>query len=108
MTIYSETVPFTTSAMSVVDRRFNTKKEVKVMTATTVFDRMIDAPVAHRARPHGLDRAVMLLSVSMLKWARRRTERSLVSPERHAQLVSEVEAQTRREHDSALRAARVR
>jgi hypothetical protein len=108
MTIYSETVPFTAPTMSVVDRRFDSKREVKEMTATTAFDRMIDSPVAHRARPHGLDRAVMLVSVSMLKWARRRTERAIVSPERHARLVSEAEALMRREHDSALRVARVR
>jgi hypothetical protein len=89
--------PETVAEMSAADRRFDSKEEVTTMTATTA-----------RPRPHGLDRAVMRLSLAMLIWARKRSERSAISHDQHTQRVSQALAIETREHDAALRFARVR
>ncbi|MCU1440599.1 MAG: hypothetical protein JWP85_1596 [Rhodoglobus sp.] len=96
------------TAMSVDDRNFDLDEEVKTMTVTTAFDRLIDAPAGRRARPHGVDRLVMRLSLAMLIWARERAERDAVSHDERVLRISQVRATQRREHDAALRAARVR
>jgi hypothetical protein len=94
--------------MSVVHRNFDTKEEVIVMTSTVVLDRTVDtlvvdaapaekpqvnpgfvnpkladAPLANGARPHGFDRLVMRLSVTMLLWAQRRAVKGSISFEEH-------------------------
>jgi hypothetical protein len=83
--------------MSAVDRRFDSKEEVRTMTATTA-----------RPRPHGLDRAVMRLSLAMMIWARKRAERSAMTHSQRGRQVSQARAIEAREHDAALRFARVR
>ena len=94
--------------MSVVERNFDTKEEVNSMTATAGFTTRTTRTTARRARPHGLDRLVMRLSLSALLWARRRADRAAMTPEQHARVVDAAAALQRREHDSALLAARVR
>ena len=78
--------------MSVVDCSFDsekdTKKEVKPMTSavatdldfvtSSVRDVMHDGFTRH-ARPSALDRAIMRLSVAMLRWARTHADRSFRS-----------------------------
>jgi len=78
--------------MSVVDCSFDrekdTKKEVKPMTSaiatdldfvtSSVRDVMHDGFTRH-ARPSALDRAIMRLSVAMLRWARNHADRSFRS-----------------------------
>jgi hypothetical protein len=96
------------TAMSVDDRSFDGEKEVKTMTATTAFDRAVNAPARRRARPHGVDRLVMRLSLAMLIWARKRADRDALSHDERALRVSQARALQTREHESALRVARVR
>ena len=109
--------------MSVVHRNFDTKEEVIVMTSTAVLDRTVgalvvetaaaesfhadqsfvdpklaDAPLANGARPHGFDRLVMRLSVTMLLWAQRRAVKGSISFEEHRRrylVQRELEAQSR-------------
>jgi hypothetical protein len=101
MTILLERTPTgsheTIAEMSAADRRFTSEEEVTTMTATTA-----------RPRPHGLDRAVMRLSLAMMIWARKRTDRFAISHDERAQRVSQALAARAREHDAALRVARVR
>jgi len=73
------------------------------MTATETFDSTL-------ARAHGLDRIVMKLSLTMLRWAEARSERATAHPldrDDLARARAQLEAIERREHESALRAARV-
>ena len=88
-----------------------TKEEVNMMSATTAGRtglRANSAPVVRRARPHGLDRAVMRLSLAMLLWARKRSDRAAITPEQHRAQRDVAEGIARRQHESALLAARVR
>lgn len=78
------------------------------MTMTTAVDCPNDARFVRRARPRGFDRAVMLVSVAMLRWARRRADRMTISSQEHARLLAIATATQRREHHAALIAARAR
>ena len=60
-----------------------------------------------RVRPSGFDRAVMRLSLAMLLWARRRAERTVVSPEEHALQRRARADLARREHTAAMLIVRV-
>ena len=91
--------------MSVVTRNFDSKEEVKTMTATLSRSTLAQAS---RVRPHGIDRAIMRLSLMTLRWARRHAERTAISYEEHTRLRSESLGVYRREHDAALLVARVR
>ena len=92
--------------MSVVRRNFDTKEEVNTMTAAT-YSRAAYTQ-ARRVRPHGIDRAIMLLSLMALRWARRHAERTAISYEEHTRMHRETQGVYRREHDAALLFARVR
>ena len=97
--------------MSVVGRNFDTKEEVNTMTAATYpraeYAQATYSP-ARRVRPHGIDRAIMLLSLMALRWARRHAERTAISYEEHTRMHRETQGVYRREHDAALLFARVR
>jgi hypothetical protein len=104
--------------MSVVTRNLTTEEEVSVMSATTVFQHQTDfqhlheAPTAsiqaaRRARPHGIDRIVMRLSLAMLLWVRHRADRGTVSHEEHAMRHANEVALERDRHAAALRISRV-
>jgi hypothetical protein len=67
-----------------------------------------DNPAGRRVRPHGLDRAVMRVSLALLLWARRRADRAAITSEEHGRLLRDQYAIQRREHDAALLVARVR
>lgn len=88
--------------MSVVERNFNTKEEGNTMSTASY------AQAIRRVRPHGVDRAIMRLSLMTLLWARRHAERTAVSHEEHTRMHRELQAVRRREHDAALLIARVR
>lgn len=60
-----------------------------------------------RLRARGFDRFVMKLSLSMLLWARKRADRASIGREEHARLLAREAETRRREHESALRGARV-
>ena len=102
------TVSQNPTGMSVADRNFDRDEEVRTMTVTTAFDRLVEAPAGRRVRPHGVDRLVMRLSLAMLIWARERAERDALSHDEHLLRISQARATQSREHDAALRAARVR
>lgn len=88
-------------------RTFTHDEGVSTMT-TTATHLEFDSRAARRPRPHGLDLLVMRVSLAMLVWARRRADRVSVQHEerlRQHHLRRETE---RREHEFALRAARVR
>jgi hypothetical protein len=96
--------------MSEAGRNFDTEEEVNTMTATTVFHRQLAAPVlvgARRARPRGLDRLVMRLSLTMLLWARHHAERDVLSHEEHALRRAVALGIQEREREAALGVARV-
>ncbi len=80
--------------MSVADRIFEPQEEVETMTsAQTMY-----APMrSRRARPHGLDRALMRASLAMLLWARRHADRTAISYEEHTLRHQESLARDRRE-----------
>ena len=92
--------------MSVAGRNFVKEEEVNTMTAAT-YSRATYPPV-RRVRPHGIDRAIMLLSLMALRWARRHAERTAVSYEEHTRIHREMQGVYRREHDAAMLVARVR
>jgi hypothetical protein len=98
--------------MSVAPRKFILEKEVNLMTTATAINRRVAAPTAHRGRPRGLDRLVMRLSIAMLKWARRRADRSAMSYENlpfeeRARIHNETMARERRENLSSIQAMRI-
>lgn len=66
------------------------------------------AQPARRVRPHGIDRAIMRLSLMTLLWARRHAERTAVSYEEHTRLHNELRGVHRREHDAQLLLAGIR
>jgi hypothetical protein len=107
MTMTLDKSPSTASGMSVVGRNLDTEEEVDEMTATTVFQHQYAAPAVRRARPHGLDRLVMRLSLAMLLWARQRADRSMVSHEEHAIRRANELAIERDRHSADARIARV-
>ena len=78
--------PDRATGMSVVGPTFNTQKEVKQMTtaiataAATELEFLLSATrdgVNPRSRPSVLNRAIMRLSVAMLRWARNHADRPL-------------------------------
>lgn len=71
------------------------------MTATTVLT------PARRARAHGIDLLVMRMSMAALRWARRRADRAVPGRDEVLRLRAQHSDIARREHESALRAARV-
>jgi len=54
----------------------------------------------------GFDRLVIGVSLSMLKWARKRADRATLSHEQHERLLSQQTHMQQREHDYSKRAAR--
>ena len=77
------------------------------MTATTVFQHSYAAPAVRRARPQGLDRLVMRLSLAMLLWARHRADRGALSHEEHLLRRANALAVERDRRDAAARIFRV-
>ncbi|HEY0258298.1 MAG TPA: hypothetical protein VGC18_00470 [Lacisediminihabitans sp.] len=49
------------------------------------------------ARPRGIDRLVILVSIAMLRWARRRADRAWLPYEEHTRLVRNFLERQRRE-----------
>ena len=94
-------------AMSVATRNFDSKEEVRMMTATTVFSQHYAAPAARRARPHGFDRLVMRLSLAALLWARHRADRGILTHDEHMLRRANALAVERDQRDAALRISRV-
>ncbi len=86
--------------MSVAERTFEPKEEVYTMTTTTAFG-------VRRARPHGLDRAIMRVSLMMLLAARRHADRTAVSYEAHTRRHTVRLATQRRENSAVSLISRV-
>lgn len=78
------------------------------MTATPAFASRSYPSRSRRAQAHGIDRLVMRLSMAALLWARRRADRADLGRDDLVRLRQQSEAAERREHESALLAARVR
>lgn len=77
------------------------------MTATTSHAPTFGREVTRRARPHGIDLAVIRVSLVMLRWARKRSQRATVTHDERARLMYEAGESARREHAAALMLARV-
>jgi len=90
--------------MSVADRNLDTSEEENTMTATTTFE----LRSARRSRPHGLDRAIMRLSLTTLLWARRHADRTAVTRDEQMLQFRAARDVELRERGNALLAARVR
>lgn len=104
MTMLLDNPSYDTAELSVVRPTLVSQKEVSAMTATTAtYEKNVRRP-----RPHGLDRAVMRMSLAMLLWARRHADRTALSPEQYASLCRERRRRERFQHDAALLVARVR
>lgn len=54
------------------------------MTVSTAIPCPVGAMTARRARPEGLDRAVMLAGLAITKWARQRADAKALRPRRSA------------------------
>lgn len=107
MTICAPAVHFDTVEMSVVTRRFVVGEEVKYMTTATALDRLIDASVASRKRPRGIDRVVMSLAVAMLKWSRVRAERNAQTHHEHSHRLQQANSALQREADALRMTQRI-
>ena len=77
------------------------------MTAAVAYDSGIRTARPRRARPYGLNRFVMRLSIVMLKWARRRTERTALTYEESARLFRLQQQRRAREIENGLLAQRL-
>jgi hypothetical protein len=75
--------------MSVAGRNLYRDEEVEIMTTVSALEHLIESPAGSRARPHGIDRLVMRLSLAMLVWARRRSEKSIITRDEHAILFAQ-------------------
>ena len=100
--------PAEPTSVSVAARKFDTEVEVRTMAAVTTAELGFDAVPRSRARATGFDRLVMRVSLAALLWARRRTERRSMTVGEHALRLAQAQDLARREHEFALRAARVR
>ena len=89
--------------MSVADRTFDPKEEVNTMTAATA----VFARNSRRTRPHGLDRALMRVSLATLLWARRHADRTAISYSEHTLRRAESLARESRESQAARLPMRV-
>ena len=88
--------------MSVGRRSFEFTREVKTMTILATFPRQLDAGTTRRARPRGIDLLVMRLSLTTLRWARRRADRRTLTREQHTLRVEQMKALAQRERDMML------
>ena len=77
------------------------------MTPLATFQRQLDLGTAHRARPRGIDRLVMRLSLTTLLWARRRADRGNLTHEQHTLRVEQMKALAQRERETALLVSRL-
>lgn len=77
------------------------------MTTLAVVTREIDRGSRRHARPHGIDRLVMKLSLTTLLWARRRADRHILTREQHAMRLEQVNALAERERSVHLMVSRV-
>ncbi len=66
------------AGMTVVLGTFAGEEEVENMTTASILSRPATRS-SRRSRPHGIDLAIMRVSLAMLLWARRRAERNIVS-----------------------------
>ena len=77
------------------------------MTTAAILDRLDELPTEDHTRPHGIDRLVMRLSVTMLIWAQQHAARNAECYEEHTrrhQVRRELHA---RAHEFARMTARV-
>ena len=93
--------------MSVAARKFVVRDEVKNMTTATALDRRLTAPAARRIQPRGIDRAVRLTAVAMLKWSRDRESRILVDHTERARRLQLMTSERRREAETLRLAQRI-
>ena len=77
------------------------------MTTALSLHKHADAPTARHPRPRGLDRAVIVLSVAALRWARRRSDRradrSDMTRDEHARAIAALyDAELRDQHSRTM------
>jgi len=72
------------------------------MTTLATFPRQLDAGTTRRARPRGIDLLIMRLSLTTLRWARRRADRRTLTHEQHTLRVEQMTALAQREREMAL------
>jgi len=103
MLLLEQSTTPTTDRVSVAHRTFDTgstRGQETTMTSHSL------AATRHRAR--GIDLLVMRVSLAMLLWARRRADRADLPREEHERRLAIQADIARRQHASALLAARVR
>ncbi|MGV8883755.1 MAG: hypothetical protein ACOH19_16525 [Rhodoglobus sp.] len=72
------------------------------MTTLATFPRQLDARTTRRARPRGIDLLIMRLSLTTLRWARRRADRRTLTREQHILGAEQMKALAQREREMAL------
>ena len=96
--------------MSVVRATFDSGKGVDHMVTApleaALITQFVDAPAPGHAAPHGFDRLVMRLSVTMLIWARNHADRIAVSHENRSMLLADEYYRAHRQHVTMLMAYR--
>lgn len=93
--------------MSVAAPTVREESEVNTMTTLATFQRQLDIGTTRHARPRGIDRIVMRLSLMTLLWARRRADRSILSHEEHSRRVELHRALQQRERSTAMLLSRL-
>ena len=101
MLLLEQSTTPTTDRVSVAHRAFDSASTRGQETTMTSL-----ATTRHRAR--GIDLLVMRVSLAMLLWARRRADRADLPREEHERRLAIQADIARRQHASALLAARVR
>lgn len=96
-----------TDEMSVAAPTVKKESEVNTMTTLATFQRQLDIGTTRRARPRGIDRIVMRLSLMTLLWARRRADRGMLSHEEHTRRIELERAREQRERAAALLLSRL-
>jgi hypothetical protein len=98
--------------MSVVRATFDSGKGVAHMVSApleaALFTQFVDAPAPGHAAPHGFDRLVMRLSVTMLIWARNHADRIAVSHQDRSSMLADHHSRAHRERVAMLMAYRQR
>ena len=77
------------------------------MTTLATFPRQLDAGTTRRVRPRGIDLLIMRLSLSTLRWARRRADRRALTHEQHVLRVEQMKALAQREREMGLFVSRL-
>lgn len=88
MTLLLERPQEVAAEVSVADRKFDSAREVNMMTVTSAFDREIESLVARPLRSRGASRLATRLGVALVKWGRKRAALTSLDHEEQARRIA--------------------